>query len=78
MVDRWRRLPLGVAQARLPLVRALLDDLAAETSPGLGPVPDLGPAAVPDQLAVLLFDACNSTGDPASLQRQLARLRSEL
>ncbi len=77
LVERWRQLPLTDAESRLPLVRRLIDDLAAETAPQAGPVPDLGPAAVPDQLAVLVHDRCDST-DPGDLGRRLALLRSQL
>ncbi|MEP6799605.1 MAG: hypothetical protein ABI890_15720 [Lapillicoccus sp.] len=44
---------MATASVRMPAVRALLDELAAD----LGPVPDLGPAVVMDQLAVLVHDA---------------------
>ncbi len=75
---RWSELPIERAEARMPLLRHLLSDLAprssrliAESPPAdAGPspslrvvdsqpvaVPDLGPAVVVDQLAVLVWDA---------------------
>ena len=50
---RWAELPLAQAEARMPLLRDLLTDLA----PRSVAVPDLGPAVVVDQLAVLVWDA---------------------
>ncbi|MCE1179152.1 hypothetical protein ACQP1U_14420 [Actinomycetota bacterium] len=62
VVRRWQQLPLDHALVCMPLVRALVDDLAARAWPAsLGEpraVPDLGPAAVVDQLRVLVHDAC--------------------
>ncbi|WP_377644450.1 hypothetical protein [Oryzobacter terrae] len=56
---RWAQLPLDRAEESLPAVRAVLDDLATRTAATTGAtVPDLGPAVVPDQLAVLVWDAC--------------------
>ncbi|MFL6080199.1 MAG: hypothetical protein ACJ714_09765 [Ornithinibacter sp.] len=74
---RWAELPLGRAEARMPLLRRLLADLTPRSSPppadsppaAAAPgashvgdphevaVPDLGPAVVVDQLAVLVWDA---------------------
>jgi hypothetical protein len=48
---RWAELPLDHAEARMPGLRRLLDDLTPRS------VPDLGPAVVVDQLAVLVWDA---------------------
>jgi hypothetical protein len=50
---RWAELPLAQAEARMPVLRHLLADLA----PRSVAVPDLGPAVVVDQLAVLVWDA---------------------
>ena len=84
MTERWQQLPLTIAEARMPLVRRLLDTLAGD----LGPVPDLGPAVVMDQLAVLVHDvragsaASGKTvagADPAyGLEGSLADLRRAL
>lgn len=73
VADRWRQLPLDHAEARMPLVRALLADLAADC----GPVPDHGSAVVMDQLAVLVHDVCAS-GEPGPLEGSLAALRRKL
>jgi hypothetical protein len=54
---RWAELPLAQATARMPLLRRLLDDLAARSAPPPASVPDHGPAVVADQLAVLVWDA---------------------
>lgn len=59
---RWQELPLDDARRRLPEVRALVEELARE------PVPDLGPGVVIDQLTVVVYDACRAaTMDPATL-----------
>ena len=68
MLQRWRQLPLDHAQARMPSVRQLLDDL----SPGQA-VPDLGPSVVMDQLTVLVYDACVA-GEPGRIQSRLREL----
>ena len=49
---RWAELPLDRAEARMPLLRRLIADLAPRSA-----VPDLGPAVVVDQLSVLVWDA---------------------
>ncbi len=83
VAERWQQLPLTTAEARMPLVRHLLDTLAGD----LGPVPDLGPAVVMDQLAVLVHDVCAGSptvtsaagADPAyGLEGVLADLRRAL
>lgn len=51
-VRRWQQLPLDRALASAPGVRALMEQLAGQ------PLPDLGPAVIPDQLAVVVYDAC--------------------
>ena len=53
---RWQQLALSEASSRLGLVHELVEEIAGE------PVPDLGPAVVIDQLTVVVYDAC--TGDP--------------
>jgi hypothetical protein len=57
------------------MVRCLLDDLAAPA----GPVPDLGPAVLMDQLTVLVYDTC-AAGDGTSpaLTTRLGDLRRAL
>lgn len=51
-VRRWQQLPLDRALASAPGVHALLAEIAGQ------PLPDLGPAVIPDQLAVVVYDAC--------------------
>lgn len=72
---RFRELPLARAEEGMRRARPLLDRLSAGL--GLPPVPELGPAAVPDQLAVLVFDACRD-GTGAGLAEELADLRRSL
>jgi hypothetical protein len=55
-------------------VRLLLDELAGPA----GPVPDLGPAVVMDQLTVLVYDACAAGGDTDRLATRLGDLRRSL
>jgi hypothetical protein len=58
-------------------VRAVVDDLAARTATAAaGPpsVPDLGPAVLADQLAVLVWDAC-AAGCADGIPERLAGLR---
>lgn len=75
MVRRWQQLPLDHALSCMPRVRLLLDDLAGAA----GPVPDLGPAVVMDQLTVLVYDVCESGGVATSpLAQRLGELRREL
>lgn len=51
-VRRWQQLPLDRALESAPGVHALLAEIAGQ------PLPDLGPAVIPDQLAVVVYDAC--------------------
>lgn len=69
---RWQQLALPEAVSRLPAVRAVIEALAGE------PVPDLGPAVVIDQLTVVVFDACAATHDRADLLSVLVGLRRAL
>jgi hypothetical protein len=92
VVERWHQLPLDHALARMPVVRALVQALADEVADAEGrphvPVPDLGPAVVMDQLAVMVFDAravdqpgCTSTHTVAgrhTVADRLAALRRSL
>ena len=73
---RWSQLPLARAEEAAPAVRALVEDLAARTAPGT-PVPDLGPAVLPDQLVVVAWDAC-AAGRADDLTEALATLRRTL
>ena len=54
---RWGELPLARAEAAMPLLRHLLDDLGRRSAPEESSVPDLGPGVVAHQLAVLVWDA---------------------
>ena len=75
---RWAQLPLERAEVALPRVRDLLGVLAARTVGASGAtVPDLGPALVPDQLAVLVWDAC-AAGAGDDVTDLLADLRRAL
>ncbi len=77
VVERWRQLPLDRAAAAFPLVRAALHELAvAARGPDIS-VPDLGLAAVADQLRVLADDV--SRANPAyPLAERLTQLRRRL
>jgi hypothetical protein len=69
---RWGELPIGRAEAGMPLLRRLLADLAPRAE-----VPDLGPGAVIDQLTVLVWDAyADGRGD--GIPQQLAAARRVL
>lgn len=68
VVRRWRELPLDHALSRMPAVRALVDELAGEQ------VPDLGPAVLIDQLTVMVYDTC-AAGQAEGLADRLAELR---
>lgn len=90
---RWQQLPLDRALERVPLVRAAAQRFADDVCHRRGlppvPVPDLGPAALIDQLTVLVYDASrarrtsgDSTADPArtggGIAQDLADLRRAL
>ena len=81
VVERWHQLPLGHALSRVPPVRALVQSLADRVSgargSGMQQVPDLGPAALMDQLTVLVWDA-SAAGVGADLEARLAALRRAL
>jgi hypothetical protein len=74
VAQRWQQLPLGHALSCMPLVRDVVVELAARD------VPDLGPAAVIDQLTVLVYDTCASDGASSAvpLADRLADLRRAL
>ena len=74
---RWAELPLARAEGRMPLLRHLLADLADRSADPPVEVPDLGPAVVVDQLAVLVWDAyARERGD--GIPDLLTELRREL
>jgi hypothetical protein len=75
---RWGELPLVRADAGMPSLRRLLADLAERSAEGAGQqVPDLGPAAVVDQLDVLVWDAY-AAGRGHGIPELLTALRREL
>ncbi len=71
---RWGELAIDRAEARMPVLRHLLADLTPRSS---GPVPDLGPAVVVDQLTVLVWDAY-ATGRGDGIPELLTLARREL
>ena len=82
VVERWHQLPLDHALSRMPSVRGLVQSLADRVARARGvapqPVPDLGPAAVMDQLTVMVFDAVRGRRGPAGLAADLAGIRRSL
>ncbi|MDQ2782166.1 MAG: hypothetical protein M3Y26_06475, partial [Actinomycetota bacterium] len=80
-VERWRQLPLDHALSRMPVVRALIQQLADSAAEEEGrariPVPDLGPSVVMDQLTVMVHDAASGAGAEAMADR-LVELRRAL
>ncbi len=74
---RWAELPIDRAEARMPVLRRLLADLARRSAPVPTPVPDLGPAVVVDQLTVLVWDAC-AAGAGDGIPQLLTEARREL
>ena len=57
LVHRWQTLPVDQASARMPRVLTVVAGLAALSGAEVDP-PDLGPAAVMDQLVVTAYDTC--------------------
>ena len=84
VVERWHQLPLDHALSRMPSVRALVQRLADRVAGSRGvdaqPVPDLGPAVVMDQLAVMVLDLFRAEpdADPAEVADELAGIRRSL
>jgi len=81
VVERWQQLPLDRAERHAGAVRELVQRLADEVAERTGqdpwPVPDLGPATLMDQLAVMVYDA-SEAGLPEDLAGQLGDLRRAL
>ena len=84
VVERWHQLPLDHALSRMPsvaaLVQSLADRVAASREVPRQSVPDLGPAAVMDQLTVMVFDLFRAAPgtDPAAVADELAGIRRSL
>ncbi len=84
MVDRWHQLPIDHALSRMPPTRALVQTLADRTAALRGravrPVPDLGPAVVMDQLAVVVHDLFETEPrtDAAVVASELSGIRRSL
>jgi len=81
VIRRWQQLPADRACENGSLVRELAQELADRTraQQGLAPlvIPDLGDAALADQLAVMVYDACRAGLEPRALEG-LVRLRRTL
>lgn len=82
VVRRWQQLPLDRALLAYPGVRVvvqlLADDTAGVTGRTLTPVPDLGPAAVMDQLRVMVHDWRRAGLAEDELGERLTALRRQL
>ena len=93
VVQRWHQLPLDRAQSYSGRVRALVqslaDGVAEMTGVPAAVVPVCGPAALMDQLTVLVYDTCAAdmtsartstlaTRSAPALGQDLANLRREL
>ncbi|HET7801202.1 MAG TPA: hypothetical protein VFL38_12325 [Humibacillus xanthopallidus] len=84
VVERWHQLPLDHALSRMPSVRVLVQSLADRVAGSRGAparqVPDLGPAAVMDQLTVMVHDLFRARPgtDPAAVAEELAGIRRSL
>ena len=81
VIRRWQQLPADTARENAALVRELAQDLADRTRAQQGlavlALPDLGDAALADQLTVTAYDACRA-GLEAHTLDGLARLRRTL
>jgi hypothetical protein len=81
VVERWRQLPLDQALSRMPLtadlVQRLADDVAQARGQSPRRVPDLGPAVIMDQLAVMVHDHC-AAYSPSEPGTRVPDLGSEL
>jgi len=83
VAERWKQLPLDDALRSADDVRGLVQRLADRVAVAAGEpparVPDLGPAVLMDQLAVMVHDACVAglapgvAADLAGLRRTLSR-----
>ncbi|MFD1054695.1 hypothetical protein [Terrabacter terrigena] len=88
VVERWHQLPLDHALSRMPSVRLvvqrLADRVAGERGVPSREVPDLGPAVLMDQLAVMVHDLlaarprADAAADAAAVAAELAGIRRSL
>ena len=82
VVRRWQQLPLDHALRAVPGVREVVQGLADETARACGlplfPVPDLGPAVLPDQLRVMVHDWRAAALPEEDLAQRLTALRRSL
>lgn len=82
VVRRWHQLPLDRALPAVPALAALVQHLADEGQVALGerpaPVPDLGPAALLDQLRVVVHDYAEAGLSLTDLAAALTALRRSL
>ncbi|WP_446667017.1 hypothetical protein [Flexivirga sp. B27] len=78
---RWHQLPADQARENACLLRELAQQLADEVRRQDGlerlVIPDLGEAALADQLTVMVYDACRA-GFAAEAERGLTHLRRAL
>ena len=78
LARRWQQLPLDQAVVMSGGLRAAIEEYAELVHPGV-PVPRVPPAVMPDQLAVMLYDAHLAARlDVQSACARLARLLAEL
>jgi len=85
VVQRWSQLPLDQALRCAGRVRAFVQSLADEVAQATGTrrcgVPDCGPAALMDQLTVMVYDASAAevtATRPSTLVQDLVTVRHEL
>lgn len=77
LARRWQQLPLDRALQCVPAVRDLAQHFADRAGAPGGPLPDLGPAVVIDQLVVTAYDLA-AAGGGGDVAQQLAALRRHI
>ena len=82
VVRRWQQLPLDRALPAVPGAFTVVQDLADEVARTAGspvlPVPELGPAALMDQLTVMVYDWRSAGLPEEELAQRLTALRRAL
>lgn len=82
VVRRWQQLPLDRALRASgvvhEVVQGLADEVAAATGLPQAPVPDIGPAVLPDQLQVMAYDWLQAGLPVDALGERLTALRRAL